>query len=343
MAGMRHLPVIDAHHHLLDRPRPAFAEIMDGVERFLVDDLEAALDPALNMVATVVVEGHSMYRRDAASAFQPVGETEFLNGQAAMGASGLYGRCHAAAAIVAKTDLTLGDLVEDVLDAHCAAAPDRLRGIRHGAAWDPDPSIVGHLFKGGPQLYLSEAFQTGAKRLAARGLSLDAFVLSPQIGDVTTLARAVPNLRIVLCHAGLPVGVGRFSGRIKEHFLEWREAMRMLAECDNVAVKLGGLGCFINGFDSYRAEPRMPPEALSLDWAPYMHETIAMFGADRCMLESNYPVDAGSGDYRTIWRAHQIIVSGYSQDERAALFAGTAARVYRLDLDALCAAGEMSR
>ena len=339
MARTRPLPVIDAHHHLLARPRPAFAEIMDGIERFLVDDLEAAADPALNLVATVVVEGHSMYRRDGAVAFRPVGETEFLNGQAAMAASGLYGRCHAAAAIVAKADLTLGDVVDDLLDAHLAAAPCRLRGIRQGAAWDPDPSIVGHLFKGGPRLYLSDAFQAGAKRLAARGLSLDAFVLSPQIGEVIALARAVPDLRIILCHAGIPVGIGRFEGRQEEHFFAWREAMRGLAQCENVAVKLGGLGCFINGFDSYRARPRATPEALSADWAPHMHETIALFGADRCMLESNYPVDAGSGDYNTIWRAHQITVSGYSQDERAALFAGTAARLYRLDLDALCAAG----
>ena len=123
------LPIVDPHHHLWDRPG----------WRYLLDDLLADLNSGHNIVATVFLEGRAMYRADGPEALRPVGETEFVNGVAAMSASGIYGPTRVCAGIVGHADLRLGAAVQEVLEAHIRAGGGRFRGIRHSAAWDADP------------------------------------------------------------------------------------------------------------------------------------------------------------------------------------------------------------
>ena len=125
------LPIVDPHHHLWIRPG----------WRYLADDLLADINSGHNIVATVFVQAHSMYRASGPIEMRPIGETEFVNGVAAMFASGVVGKTRACAGIVGQADLTLGGRVEPVLTAHLRAGGDRFRGIRHITSWDPDASI----------------------------------------------------------------------------------------------------------------------------------------------------------------------------------------------------------
>src|SRR5262245_20050733 len=247
-----------------------------------------------------------------------------------MSASGLYGPSRIAAGIVSTTDCRLGDRVKSVLEAHIAAGGSRFRGIRQTGAWDGDASIFGGMFKNGEHLYLDAEFRRGFAHLAPLGLTFDAFVLSTQLSDVADLAAAFPDTRIVLDHAGGPIGIGPYRGRLQEMFPAWKRAVTEIARRPNVAMKLGGLGSFINGFPSYLAQPPASSEMLAAEWRPYVETCIEAFGAPRCMFESNYPVDSGAGSYGTIVNAFKRLTAGCSAGERTAIFSGTAIEIYRL-------------
>lgn len=332
------LPIVDTHHHLYDRLAEKFASLSGGRRRYLIDELVQDMSSGHNVVATVFVDADAMYRADGPSEYRVVGETEFANGQAAMGASGLYGPSRVAAGIVSTTDCRLGDRVKGVLEAHIAAGGTRFRGIRQTGAWDADTSIFGGMFKNGAHLYLDPDFRRGFAHLAPLGLTFDAFVLSTQLPEVADLAAAFPDTRIVLDHAGGPVGIGPYKGRLAEMFPAWKRDVEEIARRGNVVVKLGGLGSFINGFPSYGAQPPASSEALAADWRPYVETCITAFGAHRCMFESNYPVDFGAGSYGTIVNAYKHLTAGCSAAERTAIFSGTAVDLYRLDLPVSVAA-----
>lgn len=323
------LPVIDTHHHLHDKSPALHAMGRSG--RFLIDEYAEMLQSGHRVVASVCVEARAMYRADGPEEMKPVGETEFLNGQAAMSASGLYGPCRVGAGIVSNADLRLREKVESVLEAHLEAAPGRFRGIRQEAMWDEDSSIVGWLFKSGPQLYLREDFRRGFAKLAPLGLSFDAFVLSPQLADVEDLARSFPGTSIILNHLGNPVGIGRHKGRMAEEFPQWQKDIRAIANHPNVTVKLGGLGSFLSAFASFRANPPSSSQFIAEEWAPYVETAVEAFGADRCMFESNLPTDE-TGAFATVCNAFKRMTQKCSESEKLAIFAGTAARVYRLDV-----------
>src|SRR5262245_25663277 len=180
-----------------------------------------------------------------------------------MSASGIYGPCRVAAAIVGRTDCRLGDRAKAVLEAQIAAGNGRFRGIRQTGAWDADASIFGGMFDNSEALYLDAAFRRGFAHLGPLGLSFDAFVLAPQLRDVISLARAFPDTRIVLDHAGGPIGIGPYRGRLGEMFPGWSSDIRELATASNVVVKLGGLGSFVNGFASYGAQPPVSSSVLA--------------------------------------------------------------------------------
>lgn len=322
------LPVIDSHHHLFDRAGD-FLVTVTGYRRFLVDEYVDLLGKA-NVVATVAVEAQAMYRLAGPAQLRSVGETEFLNGQAAMAASGLYGPTRVAAGIVGKADLRLGAHVVEVLEAHCAAAPQRFKGIRQEAMWDADPAVLGGMHDNPQHLYLDDAFRRGFAQLAPLGLSFDAFVLAPQLGDVVDLARTFPETRIVLNHLGQPVGVGAHAGRPEAEYAQWRAHMAQLAACPNVFAKAGGLGAFLFGSPYWRAQPPATSEQLAAEWRPYAEEAVTLFGADRVMFESNLPTD-GAGTFTAVCNAYLRITSSCSDAERRDIFAGTASRVYQLE------------
>jgi predicted TIM-barrel fold metal-dependent hydrolase len=314
------LPIIDTHHHLWQRPN----------HRYLLDELLADCNTGHHVVATVFAECHSMYRADGPEAFRPVGETEFVAGVAAMSASGLYGPTRVAAGIVGFADLTLGDRVEPVLEAHMRASGGRFRGVRHSAAWDADP-IIGNSRVDGPHLLQQADFRAGLARLTALGLSLDAWVFHTQLADVIDLARAFPATTIILGHVGGVLGYGPYTGKRDAIFTAWKAHMTELATCPNVFVKLGGMMMRLAAFD-YGTEP-VPPSSVQLAdcWRPYMETCIALFGAERCTFESNFPVEKMGTGFAVLWNAFKRIAAGASADEKLALFSGTARRAYRLD------------
>ena len=313
------LPICDPHHHLWDHPG----------RRYLLDELLTDTGSGHHVVATVFVECMSMYRADGAEAMRPVGETEFVNGVAAMSASGGYGPTRVAAGIVSFADLALGERVGAVLDAHMEASP-RVRGIRHAAGWDASDQVRNSHTNPTPGLLGDARFRRGFAELGRRGLSFDAWVYHPQIPELTSLAKAFPDTTIVLDHFGGPLGVGPYEGRREEVFASWQGTIRELARCPNVVAKLGGFVMPINGFGFHRRErPATSAELVEAtrDW--YVC-AIDCFGPDRSMFESNFPVDKASCSYHVLWNAFKRLAAGFGAGDKAALFHDTAARVYRL-------------
>jgi L-fuconolactonase len=316
------LPIIDPHHHLWDRPD----------WRYLLPELLADTGAGHNVIGTVFVQCRSMHRASGPEEMKPIGETEFANGVAAMSASGGYGETVACAGIVSYADMTLGADVKRVLEAHIKAGNGRFRGIRHIVAWDPDPEIRNPAYAP-PEHQLSDpTFRKGLAQLAPLDLSFEAWCYHPQIPDVTEMARALPDLKIVLNHCGGPLGVNSYAGKQDEVFKDWSKSIKELATCPNVSVKVGGLGMRLNGYD-FHTRPK-PPSAqeLAVVWDGYIGTCIEAFGADRCMFESNFPVDKGSYPYSAYWNACKLATKGASAAEKRDLFAGTADRFYRLGL-----------
>jgi predicted TIM-barrel fold metal-dependent hydrolase len=295
-----------------------------------LDELLADLKDGHDVRATVYLECGSFYRADGPPELRSVGETEFASGMAAMSASGVYGDARVCAGIIANADLTLGKAVPSVLEAHAAAGGGRFRGIRQIASFDPDPDVLGVVNVPAPGLYTSDPFIAGFEWIGRMGLTFDAWVVEPQLPDLVVLARRFPGTSIVLDHVGTPLGVASYRGLRDERFSIWRESICRLAELPNVTVKLGGLGMHLCDFPSFLSEPRASSEQLAREWRPYIETCIEAFGVARCMFESNYPADRGAGSYRTIWNAFKRIAAGASHAEKAALFSGTAARIYRL-------------
>jgi predicted TIM-barrel fold metal-dependent hydrolase len=314
-------PIVDPHHHLWDR----------GGQRYLLDDLTSDIASGHNVVATVYVEARSMYRAKGPEAFRPVGEVEFANGAAAMSASGGYGAAAVCAGIVGHVNLLSGDGARAVLEAEISAGQGRFRGIRHSSAWDADPAVA-HMYATRPKgLLLDPTFCKGFACLAPLGLSFDAWLFHPQIGELTDLARAFPDTRIVLDHCGGPAGTGQYAGRREEIFTTWKTSILEIAKCPNVSVKLGGLAMCLLGYDFHQCP--MPPssEELATAWRPYIETCVEAFGVERAMFESNFPPDKGQCSYQVIFNAFKRITASMSQAEKNALFSETAMKVYRLE------------
>lgn len=314
-------PIIDAHHHIWDSPRP----------RYMFDELHGDLVAARhNVVATVYVDCRSMYRCEGPMELRSVGEVEFANGIAAMGASGAYGNTRLCAGIVGFGALHLGARAQPVLEALMQAGGSRLKGVRQISAWDADPQVAPPHPDRPPGLLADKTFREGFALLGRLGLRFDAFLYQTQIPELTDLARAFPDTPIVLDHAGTPLGIGRYAGRREELFPAWRRAIHELAACPNVSIKLGGLGMIVGGF-GFNERSRPPTsQQLAQAWKPYVETCIESFGSQRCMFESNFPPDRASCSYGVIWNAFKRIVAGASEDEKADLFARAADRFYDL-------------
>ena len=316
------LPIVDPHHHLWDQPD----------HRYMLADLLADTGSGHTITDTVYIEARAFYAPDAARGMAPVGEVEFANGVAAMAATGRYGPTRVAAGIVGTADLTLGAAVEDVLAAQIARGGPRFKGIRHAAGWeDRTRSIHNSHSNPPPHLYRDHAaFREGFAVLGRLGLTFDAWLYHPQLMDVVDLARAFPDQPIVLDHVGGPLGREVYANEREDVLRDWRNGMAALAACPNVTVKLGGLGMRINGFGFEERDTAPSSDELATTWRPFVEPTIEMFGADRCMFESNFPVDRISTGYANLWNAFKKLASGASAEEKAALFAGTARAFYRL-------------
>jgi predicted TIM-barrel fold metal-dependent hydrolase len=315
-------PIVDPHHHLWDR----------GGQRYLIEEMAADIGSGHNIVATVYVEARSMYRAGGPEALRPVGEVEFANGAAAMSASGGYGPASICAGIVGHVNLLLGDGARPVLEAELAAGNGRFRGIRHSSAWDADADVAGMYATRPRGLLLDTTFRKGFACLAPHGLSFDSWLFHPQIGELTDLARAFPDTKIVLDHCGGPIGIGGYANRRDEIFAAWKASILEIAKCPNVVVKLGGLAMRLLGYDFH--ERPIPPssEDAAAAWRPCIETCIEAFGPERCMFESNFPPDKGQCSYQVIFNVFKRIAAPYSEPEKAALFSKTASDFYRLGL-----------
>ena len=315
-------PIVDPHHHLWDR----------GGQRYLIDEIAEDIASGHNVVATVYVEARSMYRAQGPEAFRPVGEVEFANGAAAMSASGGYGPAAICAGIVGHVNLLLGDGAQAVVEAEIAAGQGRFRGIRHSSAWDADADVAGMYAMRPKGLLLDPTFRKGFSCLAPLGLSFDAWLLHPQIGELADLARAFPDTRIVLDHCGGPAGIGSYANRREEIFASWKASIREIAKCPNVVVKLGGLAMRLLGYDFHERPEPPSSEQLAAAWRPYIETCIEAFGVERSMFESNFPPDKGQCSYQVIFNAFKRIAASHTEAEKTALFAKTATDFYRLKL-----------
>lgn len=318
------LPICDPHHHLWEFRHERTAH------RYLMEEIQHDIGVGHNIVSTVFIECGAMLREDDPGPMRQVGETEFVNGIAAMSASGLYGPCRVAAGIVGHADLMLGDAVAEVLDAHMAAGGGRFRGIRHSATWDESPEVPDARCEPPRHIYLNDSFRKGYARLADHDMSFEGWCYHTQILELADLARAFPETTIILDHFGGPLGIGPYAGKQDEIFPQWQKDMAELAGCENVVAKLGGINMATNGFGWHEKPSPPTSEELMQATRRYYEHTIECFGVDRCMFESNFPVDQVSCSYGVLWNSFKRLTSGYSDAEKQALYHDTATRIYRL-------------
>ncbi len=312
------LAIIDPHHHLW----------MRNGYRYLMPELADDLASGHNIVSTVFAECHSMYRPDGPEAERSLGETEFVAGCAAMAASGAFGPTQACAAMFGRVDMPLGKAVKPLLERHLERSAGRFKGVRYSTGWDASEGIPN--VTPAEHMLLDPAVLAAAGVLAEMQLSLDVWLYHPQLPDVAKLAAALPGLTIVLNHVGSPILGGPYRGKQDEVFADWRRLIGEVAAHDNVYCKLGALPIHMPGST---ADKSLPPgsEVIAVAWGPWMQVCIEAFGPARCMFESNFPVQKRWSSYQTTWNAFKRIAAGASAGEKADLFAGAAARAYRLD------------
>ena len=313
-------PIVDPHHHFWhDNPRRGYG--------YLLEDLWADTSSGHNIVQTVFVECGADYREDGSEEMRAVGETPFVADLAARSAAG---EGASVAAIVGHANIALGADVKPVLEAHIDAGNGLFRGIRHHASWDASPDVPNSRIEPPPHLYVSEGFQQGVRQLGEMGLSFDAWCYHPQIPEVVALAKACPETTIILNHLGGVIGIGPYAGRREEIFETWKESHSALGECSNVYGKLGGLAQGVNGAGwEDRELPPTSDEIADHQRAYYLH-AIEVLGPDRCMFESNFPVEKESVSYHVLWNAFKKIAADFTDGEKDDLFRGSAVRAYRL-------------
>lgn len=309
--------IIDAHFHFSDH----WAGY--GLEDQLRD-----VTSGHRIEATIFMQVGWKYRNTGPEELRPVGETEAVV-QLAEDARSLASPSRIAAGIVGYADLRLGAGVADVLDAHIEAGKGRFRGVRASAARH-EGFKFGVLPRPPVGLYADPDFRAGLRTLASMDLVFDAWVYHTQLQDVLDLARAVPEATIVVDHIGGLLGVGEYADDRQRAFNEWRQDILLLATCANVFVKIGGYG--IATFGHRTEQQSRPPtsSALADIWRPSAEFVIEAFGAERCMFESNFPVDRSSGHYSNVWNAFKRIAGNAGESEKANLFYETASRIYKV-------------
>jgi predicted TIM-barrel fold metal-dependent hydrolase len=311
------LRICDPHHHLMDYPGWEY-----GLAEFQRD-----LASGHRVTSTVFVESGCFYRSSGPKHLRSVGEIEFAR-RALLETRGRD--TEVARAIVGFADLTQGASLGELLDAQLEAAGGALKGVRPGASRDPTGTLHARYLESGPELYERADFRAGVAELVRRDLSLDTWQYFYQLPALIALAQNFPDLRIVVDHVGGIVGVGPYANKREEMLASWRASIAELARLPNVWVKLGGLGMDNCGFDFHTRHAPAGSEEIAAAWAPYMLTCIEAFEPERCMFESNFPVDRPSCSYRTLWNALKRVAQGASAHEKALLFHDTAARFYRL-------------
>jgi L-fuconolactonase len=312
-------PIIDPHHHLWS------VETMWG--KYELNDLWADTESGHNVQKTVFIDCRSNYRQDGPKHLRPIGETEYVAKVAAESAKAA-GKA-TIAGIVSHANMTLGEAVEEVLQAHEEAGTGLFRGIRHAGPNDSTDTLS-NPGSSRPCPYGRDDFRLGVKTLGRMGYTYDTWHFHMQNQEFRDLARAVPETTLILDHFGTPLGVGAYAGKQEEIFEQWCKDIAAIAECPNTIAKLGGLAMPDNGFGWDRNEQPATSDEFVVAQHRYYQHTIECFGPARCMFESNFPPDKLSISYHVLWNGFKKIAAGFSDDEKHAMFYGTAERVYRL-------------
>ena len=315
--------IIDPHHHLWKK---RFGR------NYLLPELWSDTGSGHNIVKTLFVECMAFYYREGLDYLRPVGETEYIIDCCRQSALNPYNAT--IAGIIAHADLRLAgeseEKLREVIHLHTVKSEGLLRGIRHSGARDLYPQDLFIPGNAPLNLYGEESFRKGLSFLAGHGLTYDTWHYHHQNLDFLNLARNVPETTMVLDHFGTPLGVGTYRNRKDEIFHKWKQVISDIARCENVYAKLGGLAMPDNGFDWHKAkQPPSSDQFLKAQEKYYMH-TIECFGPERCMFESNFPVDRLSISYHVLWNAFKKMTADFSENEKHALFYGTAEKVYSL-------------
>ncbi len=313
--------VVDPHHHMWDMRGRG----MSMQELYLLPELRADAAEG-GFRRTVFVECGYQYDIAAAPGYQEVGETRAI---AAIGRESEASAGAVVAGIVGSCNLMLGDELPAILEAHEVAGDGRFRGIRHRLAHDPTgsthsaPGSVGGLMA-------RDELRAGVAELGRRGHTFDAWLYHPQLPEFIEMVDAVPGTTIVLDHIGAPIYAGAYADQVADVHAFWRDHMAGVAQRANVVVKLGGIGMASAGHGWDGRLPGASSAEIVARWSDDLVWLIDTFGADRCLFESNFPVDKVSFTAGALWTAFRTIAADRSPEEQRALFAGTAERVYRL-------------
>lgn len=292
------LPICDPHHHLWSTT--------DDV--YLMEDFIHDLSGGHNVVKTVFVEAYGMNQQRGTKKMEPVEYTEFVVTETGR----IKSRTDVGAAIVGYADLMKESAVIPLLESHMAAGKGRFRGIRLA-----------------PGSVLSDSkFKEGFSNLHRYNLSCDA--IGSNSAELVSLAQAFPDTPLIINHIGNPMGIGAGDENAGKVLQEWKNAIKALAACPNIYMKLGGLGMNSFKFGWNNRPAPIGSEELAAAISPYFTYCIEKFRPDRCMFESNFPVDRAAYSYTVLWNAFKRFTVKFTGTERSALFYNTAVKVYRL-------------
>lgn len=323
------LPIVDPHHHL-------FGTSADPLY-YRREDMEQDFASGHKIMGTVYVAAYKAgWRKDGPEDWKSLGEFERIVALSQTPLQTPHGNCQMAAGIVSEVSLLAGDALEDILAAHVAAADGRLRGVRYYATYH-DSELKNYIHNAPRHMLADPKFRQGLAVLQRMGLSYDALIYHTQFQELMDLADAFPNMPLVLNHVGMPIGVRQFEPDNQAVRDMWESGMRALALRPNVRVKVGGMGMPIFGFGFEYADKPATSQQFAKAWQPMIDVCVEAFGPNRCMLESNFPVDKQSGGYGELWNAFKLATASLSPSERQSLFYRTACQTYQLpQLEAAC-------
>lgn len=306
------LEIVDPHHHLWALPN----------QSYLLPDYRSDLETGHRVTASIYMEASMGYDAGNPDPLASASEINF-----ALEARE-YGNGVICDGIVFYVNLRRGDDARRILKEHVDRGRGALKGIRDTVAWSEHPALRNHRINPSRSDLGSDSFRIGAAAVGEAGLALDLWIYQDQLVELADVVRKVPNTKFVLDHCGGPLMLGPYAGQRSARLAAWKEGIARISELENVYMKIGGLGMRTLGFDFHLWPAPPSSEDLQRAWAPYVDACLAHFGPDRCMFESNFPVDKEVASYRTIWNAFKLLSAHLPETARVSLMAGTAKAVY---------------